>query len=330
MRFILSRLARRAACLFVMVSVALAASACASSSGRARSGATSAPAARRSFDVRVVGAGPPMIFIPGLASSGAVWDEAVRHFAELHTCHVLTLAGFAGQPAIDGPLLPIVRQDLAAYVRAVGLDHPVVVGHSLGGFLALWLAATEPDLVGAVVAVDALPFLPAMRAADVTAADVTPMARELRSIMASQSREAFREQQLRALRAMITDEAKVRAVARESAKSDPIAVAQATYDLMTTDLRPLLDRVRAPTLVVGTWVGGAPRATRDGALAVFRAQYASLAGVRIVMADRARHFVQVDDPAFLDGEIDRFLAEPRRVLDAERNAGGDAARAPGG
>lgn len=56
------------------------------------------------------GAGAPVILIPGLASSGAVWDGTVQRFCAQRQCHVLTLAGFAGTPAVDAPLLPAVEQ----------------------------------------------------------------------------------------------------------------------------------------------------------------------------------------------------------------------------
>ena len=51
------------------------------------------------FAVKVTGTGQPMILIPGLACSGEVWDSTVAHFKDRCECHVLTLAGFAGQPA---------------------------------------------------------------------------------------------------------------------------------------------------------------------------------------------------------------------------------------
>src|SRR5271165_2213258 len=52
------------------------------------------------FSVKVTGAGRPMILIPGLSCGGDVWDGTVAHFKDRYECHVLTLAGFAGQPAI--------------------------------------------------------------------------------------------------------------------------------------------------------------------------------------------------------------------------------------
>src|SRR3954452_20806767 len=61
------------------------------------------------FVARVSGSGPPMILIPGLANGGNVWDGTVAHFQGRYECHVVTLAGFAGQPAIGEPFLEKVR-----------------------------------------------------------------------------------------------------------------------------------------------------------------------------------------------------------------------------
>ena len=49
---------------------------------------------------------------------------------------VVTVAGFVGVPRVPAPMLEKVRDGLAAYIRKNKLDHPVIVGHSLGGFLA--------------------------------------------------------------------------------------------------------------------------------------------------------------------------------------------------
>jgi pimeloyl-ACP methyl ester carboxylesterase len=122
--------------------------------------ATSAAAQNTtSFRVQVTGSGRPILLIPGLASSGDTWTTTVAHLSGRFTCYVLTLAGFAGTAPIDGPLFPTVRRDLAKYIREHHLDKPIVIGHSLGGMLAMELATDHPDLVGPLVIVDGMPFL---------------------------------------------------------------------------------------------------------------------------------------------------------------------------
>ncbi len=118
--------------------------------------------APRSFTVKVSGHGAPMILIPGLACSGAVWDDFVRHYADRYEMHVLTLAGFGGAPAVPEATLAMVRDELARYIQSAGMKKPIIVGHSLGGALAFALAERAPESVGAVVAVDGVPFLPAL------------------------------------------------------------------------------------------------------------------------------------------------------------------------
>ena len=105
------------------------------------------PPAPRSFRIKVVGQGQPMILIPGLSPSGDTWNTTVARYRGRFACHVLTLAGFAGVPPIEQPRLASVRTELAEYIRTQHLTRPNIVGHSLGGTLALALVADLPDLV---------------------------------------------------------------------------------------------------------------------------------------------------------------------------------------
>ena len=63
----------------------------------------------RAFRVHVSGTGRPVLLIPGLASSGGTWTTTVAHLNDRCTCHVLTLAGFAGTPPVGGPVFDTVR-----------------------------------------------------------------------------------------------------------------------------------------------------------------------------------------------------------------------------
>lgn len=143
--------------------------------------------AHASFGVTIHGTGASVVLIPGLTCGGHVWDATVAHLKAEHTVHVLTLSGFAGRPRLEGAFLPTVHDELATYLK--GLDRPVVIGHSLGGFMAFWLAATEGDVIAGAIAVDGLPALGALSGQNPEA--VATFAAQMRSQMASQSQEAF-------------------------------------------------------------------------------------------------------------------------------------------
>src|SRR5579863_184185 len=86
------------------------------------------------FEAHVSGEGRAIILIPGLGCPASVWDGTVAHFGHGWQTHVLALAGFAGEPALpaDEPLIATARDQIGAYIRDHHLDHPVIVGHSLG------------------------------------------------------------------------------------------------------------------------------------------------------------------------------------------------------
>jgi N-formylmaleamate deformylase len=258
------------------------------------------------FSVRVAGNGRAMILIPGLASPGEVWDSTVEHYQSRYRCHVLTLAGFAGQPPIQEPLIETTRKQLANYIRANKLVHPVIIGHSLGGFLALELAATEPDLVGPVISVDGLPFLPAVFNPAATAESASKQAEGLRASVAKQSADQFAAQNRRSLTAMITKPEDVDRMAEAGRKSDPRTVGNAMADLMSTDLRPMMSKIRVPVLLIGAG-GAVPAAMHSRLSAAYEAQITSIPNHRFVLAEKARHFVMLDDPQFFFATVDTLL-----------------------
>jgi len=263
----------------------------------------------RAFTVTVTGAGTRhMILIPGLLSSGQVWDPVVRQLSHRYRLHVLTVAGFAGVPAVAGPLLPRVRDDVIAYIRENRLERPVLVGHSLGAFLAIWVASNAPDLVGPIVAVDGVPFQPALNDPSTTATAMEPLARQMRTLYGSMTPDQIEKQTRLALGRMISDPAAVAVAASWARHSDGGAAGQALYELMTTDLREAAADIRSELLLIAA--AKAVESTPDALEAVRRAYEAQVARVthhRVIAATRALHFVMLDDPEFLLSAMDEFL-----------------------
>jgi pimeloyl-ACP methyl ester carboxylesterase len=263
-----------------------------------------AATAQTSFQVKVTGRGQPMILIPGLASSGETWDSTVARYQDRYECHVLTLAGFAGVPRIPAPMLDQVRDDLAAYIRDKKLVKPVIVGHSLGGFLALDIASKYPDLSGKLIIVDAYPSLATIYRPEITPEQAKSEAATFRKYMTGPgSQEASAAQ----IRMMVTPDADYQRIMKWSRASDSSAVADAMVEMYGTDLRESVAAIRSPSLVLMTWIAYkqyTDRKTFEGNVA---REYANMKGADIRIADTSRHFIMYDDPQWFFTQLDSFL-----------------------
>lgn len=266
------------------------------------------------FKVDVIGKGKPVILIPGLSCSGDVWQETVARYKQDHELHVLTLAGFAGQPAIETEtFLETVRVDLARYIRENKVKKPMVVGHSLGGFLGMWLSAKEPDLVGSLVVVDAAPFLPALIMPGATPETMKPMAVQMRQNILNQTAEQLRQTQPMLLKSMISDDARIAQALEWNLASDAPTVAQAMYELYTNDLRGELASVKAPTMVMASWIAYKDYGTtHELTQKNYAAQLAKLSNYELVINDKARHFIMWDDPEGFYSALDSFMAKHQK------------------
>jgi pimeloyl-ACP methyl ester carboxylesterase len=260
-----------------------------------------------------------MILIPGLASSGQTWDTTVARYRTRFACHVLTVAGFAGVPPIDGPLLPAVRRDLAEYIRTQKLDRPIIVGHSLGGTLALSMAIEYPDLVGPLVIIDILPFLAGPNMQVKTATEAAPAIAAMEASM-SKMTQAQWDGSARtgaSVRYMVTGDAGFETLKAWGMATDRHALIRGLAEVYGADLRDDIARITVPTLVLGTWRGvhdqlltntiDVPKADF---LKEFAAQYAKLPRLHFALHDTGRHFIMWDDPEWFFREVDAFLDDP--------------------
>jgi pimeloyl-ACP methyl ester carboxylesterase len=267
------------------------------------------------FQVKVTGHGQPMILIPGLSNSGETWDTTVARYKDNFECHVVTVAGFVGVPRVPAPMLEKVRDGLAAYIRKNKLDHPVIAGHSLGGFLALDLAAKYPDLAGKLVIVDSYPFMAGIVDPEMTHAKAKDAAAQMRQYIGGQSQDQYERYTKSgvATRTMVTKESDFDRIVAWGLTSDRTAVGDAMAEMFGADLRDDLAKIKSPALVLGSWIAYSQYTDHQRTEANLRAQYARLKGVEIQVNDTAHHFIMWDDPDWMFAHLDRFLKAGKTV-----------------
>ncbi len=257
------------------------------------------------FTVKVIGTGRPVIFIPGLASPASVWDHAVAHLTGRVQAHVLTLAGFAGAPPITPPFLQQVHDQIVQYIKANHLQKPIVVGHSLGGVMSLWLAETDPDIAG-IVDVDGFPFLAAAIDPSVTAEAAGAQGKAMAAQMAKMTPAQLVEQMKPLLSMWVTNPDNLQRLLDAAGKSDPPTIATAIGEMFGLDLRGDLGKIAMPVLIVAATDSQLPL---DKLQAAWHAQVDPIKGVDLELVGNSKHFVMLDQPDVFDKLLDTALAK---------------------
>jgi pimeloyl-ACP methyl ester carboxylesterase len=258
------------------------------------------PAAAKSFtsdriSVTVVGKGPDVVLIPGLSSSPDVWKATVAAVPG-YRYHLVHVAGFAGAPARgnrQGAVVSPIADELARYIAERRLGRPAIVGHSMGGTLAMMVAVRRPDLAGRIMVVDMLPQPAGLFGG--TASSWGPFANSFRNMISSTGGQRLFANLMNAFSPP----------GSMNRRSDADVVGRAMHELIATDLTPQLPRIRAPLTVV--YASPDPQA-RGAFDAQFARAYAPARGARLIRIDGSGHMVMLDQPARFQATLRRFLA----------------------
>jgi pimeloyl-ACP methyl ester carboxylesterase len=262
--------------------------------------AAAAPPKLSRISVTVRGSGPDVVLIPGLSASRGVWSSTVAAVPG-YRYHLVQVAGFAGSPAggnARGPVAASAAEEIATYIVANRLDRPAIVGHSMGGSIAMMLAARHPRLPGKVMVVDMIPA-PA-RLFGTSAGALRPVAKLLGHEIVGADRLR------RDLQATISRFGHADWL---HSRSDAGVVGRSLEELLSTDLTPELPRISAPLTVV--YACPEPlNLTRERIGRLYASSYARRPGTLLVPIERSGHTIMRDQPAPFRAALRAFLARP--------------------
>jgi pimeloyl-ACP methyl ester carboxylesterase len=253
-----------------------------------------------------------MILIPGLGSGPWVWFETIGKFSPSHTIYVLTLPGFDGRPATDEKqLFAGFSRDLWAMLDARKIDKPIVIGHSLGGALAIALATEHPDRLSGIIAVDGLPVFPMLARA--TPEQREAAARQMAGMFASMSADASFAAQKGYMNTVGTNKPElVEPIAKLQARSDPKAMGAWMQELLMRDGRPDLKQITIPFVEIMPHdpadANGPTGLTREQKLALYKSLVEGAPRGSVAVVSPARHFVMLDQPEAFYKEISEFVS----------------------
>ena len=104
----------------------------------------------------VIGGGPAVVLVHGWLSSSRIWEQLAGRLAQRFTVYTLDLSGFGeSDKPLSGYGIRNGSRLLYAFCAHFGLTRANVIGHDLGGAMAVKLAADHPDVVGRLVVISA-------------------------------------------------------------------------------------------------------------------------------------------------------------------------------
>lgn len=210
------------------------------------------------------------------------------------------MAGFAGAKPDADASFKDWEKGIATYIKNNKIEKPVIIGHSMGGGLAMAIAADYPELVGKIVIVDTLPCLAALSNPNFTSRennDCSPIINKFTAM----TDEQFLQMQAQSIPRLLADTSMQDTVIGWSMKSDRKTFAKMYCDFSNTDLRETLKNIQCPSLVL-----------LESYFALMKpaieAQYAHLKNATYQYSTKGLHFIMYDDKEWYFNQLNNFLS----------------------
>jgi len=246
---------------------------------------------------RVYGSGEPtLVLIHGWSCNSGYWDSQLDALAQKHRVVTLDLAGHGKSDARRRKdwSMENFGADVAAVVDAVGSSRVILVGHSMGGAVALEAARRLPGKVAGIVGIDTLRDIAHPFPKETT----EPLLRAMREDFAKATsdfvdRNFFIER---------TDPVIRRWIVKDVASASPKVAIPALESLLTLDYGPILRELDVPVVAINA----DQPPTDEAAIRRIEPRF------RVVTVTEAGHFLMMEKPAL----VNRMLL---RIADAWRN-----------
>jgi pimeloyl-ACP methyl ester carboxylesterase len=243
------------------------------------------------------GNGPALVMLHGAPSDSRTWQWMLPDLAQDHTVVAWDAPGFGESSDIDDSWrAPEFADALTAFVAALGLERPHLVGHSFGTMVALSMFRRHPAVPASLVLVGGYAGWAGSLPPD-------EVARRLEMFVGmADLGDAFDPTSYPGLFSDLIPADRAAALAammRENIR--PATIRAAGHIGAETDLRPVLPTVDVPTLVLHG------EADVRSPLANAEALHAAISTSQLVVLPKLGHACVIEDPEACSAEIRRFV-----------------------
>ncbi len=264
-------------------------------------------AAAIQLHVAECGSGTPLVLLHGLGASSEDWEYQLAEFSKRFRCIAPDFRGFGLSPRAGLYSVPRFAADIWALLDAQGVDRFSLIGHSMGGAVALQMAVEQPQRIERLVLADTLPsfrtnsmgkrMLFATRYATMGLLGPKRLAGAIAQKLFPNADQADLRERVR-LRGQSND----RGVYLETIRS-----------LVNWSVVDRLDRLTMPALVLAAEQDYFPRSDAE-------AFAASLPDARLIVFPGTHHALPLEAPQVFNAAVLQFLESPAEIPKAVKSA----------
>ncbi|WP_298954085.1 alpha/beta hydrolase [uncultured Nonlabens sp.] len=255
-----------------------------------------------SISPTVTGSGNPVLFLPGFASNASVWDVTVNQFSKTNQCHVIDYAGFGKVDPIEFPWLTTILEDLKTYIKTLDNPNLVIVGHSMGGTIATWLASQSDVKIKEIIIVDGLSCTGALMFPNFAPESMIYDSPHNQNMLTMYDT-AFEQMAIGMAQGMVASSLHQLQIKESILNCDRKTYVYGFTDYLKLDVRPLLNKITVPVTILGAGkLYGV-----EGATQTYKNQYKNLSSYNLIVNKDAMHFIMLDAPIWFQKQLQLIL-----------------------
>ncbi|MFT5890655.1 MAG: pimeloyl-ACP methyl ester carboxylesterase [Dokdonia sp.] len=256
--------------------------------------------------IETIGKGKPIFYLPGFTVPGSIWKETIENITLDRKSYLISYAGFNGNEPIEMPWYNNIKSSIVKYIKDNHLNDIVIIGHSMGGNLAVDIASELPNRVSKIVIVEALPCMREVMMPNVPAESLfyeSPYNKQMLEMD---------EQQFKNMASMMSSNMTLNKEKTNTLTNWILEANRKTWvygytDLLKLDLRNILSKVTCETLILGASFPDVKIAKKN-----YENQYSNLSNKTIIMASNSKHFIMFDQPKWFYETVNDFLVNGKK------------------
>lgn len=246
----------------------------------------------------VIGRGQPVLFLHSWLGSWRAWMPIMEMISDRYRAIALDFWGFGDSAAVSRTSIATYVEQIVGFVEALGMLPPHLIGHGLGGIVAIQAAQQHPDRFGKVLVAG----LPVLGSSFVSAVRPSGLSR----LLGRGSNDMW----VRLVRQASNGDAAFAEIVEDIEATDPAIMQVLTDEIGTIDLRPSITRLPQPLLAI---YGG-----RDALLAAEHGQHiadSTDAFRQVLMFGKSGHFPFLDQPEQFTRVLLEFLGGSEHMIE---------------